>query len=85
MEENNILTNEEVLETTEEVAVCGSKKIAKMAIGIGASVLVSIITYKYVIKPIVNKIKAKKELNNAQIVNSDCVKENGDESKDYLL
>ena len=66
MEANNILTNEEVLEATEEIATCGSKKGVKIAAGIGVSVFVGIIAYKYVVKPIVAKIKAKKELKEAQ-------------------
>ena len=59
--ENNeiIMANEdvavEVVESTTKLS-----KGAKVAIGIGATVLVGGLVYKFVVKPIVKKVKAKK-------------------------
>ncbi len=51
----------ELQETTEEIATAGSGKVFKVAAGVGLAALGSVIAYKYVVKPIVAKIKAKKE------------------------
>ena len=61
MDTNKIMVNEEVIEVTEEIATAGYGKGFKVAAGIGLTVLGGFIAYKYVIKPIVAKIKAKKE------------------------
>lgn len=61
METNEIMTNEEVIETTEEIVKAGTGKWFKVAAGVGLAVLVGGLAYKYVAKPIVAKIKAKKE------------------------
>ena len=58
---NEIMVNEEVIEVTEEIATAGSGNGIKMAAGIGLVVLGGVAAYKYVIKPMVAKIKAKKE------------------------
>jgi len=47
---------EEVIETTEN-----KSGFFKVAAGIGLAALGSIIAYKYVVKPIIAKIKAQKE------------------------
>lgn len=59
MNNNEIMVNEEVMEAT-EIATSGAGKGFKIAAGIGLAALGSVITYKYVVKPIVAKIKAKK-------------------------
>lgn len=58
--ETEIMTNEEFIEETEEVvkAVIG-KKLKVFGIGI-VTVVVGGVTYKYVIKPIVKNVKAKR-------------------------
>ena len=61
MENNEILTNEEVMETTEEIVNAGSGKGFKVAAGIGLAVLAGVVAYKYIGKPLLAKIKAKKE------------------------
>ena len=61
MNNNEIMVNGEVIEVTEEIATAGSGKGIKMAAGIGLTVLGGFAAYKYVIKPMVAKIKAKKE------------------------
>lgn len=61
MDTNEIMVNEEVIEMTEEIATASSGKSFKVAAGIGLTVLGGFVAYKYVIKPIMAKIKAKKE------------------------
>lgn len=61
MNTNEIMVNEEVIEVTEEIATAGFGKGFKVAAGIGLTALGGFAAYKYVIKPMVAKIKAKKE------------------------
>ncbi len=62
MEENKIMNNEEVIEVTEEiVSKTASHKVLKMAAGVGLTVIVGGIAYKYIVKPAIAKHKAKKE------------------------
>lgn len=60
MEANEIMVNEDVMEITEEVTTCTPNKGLKIAAGIGIAALVSAVAYKFVVKPIVAKVKAKK-------------------------
>lgn len=61
MDTNEIMTNEEVVETTEEiVTAAGSGKAIKIAAGVGLSVIIGVVAYQYVAKPMIAKIKAKK-------------------------
>ena len=60
MNENiNNIVNEEVMEAT-EIATSGAGKGFKIAARIGLAALGSVIAYKYVVKPIITKIKDKK-------------------------
>lgn len=61
MDANEILTNEEVFEVTEEVAGTCYGKSFKVTAGIGLAVLAGGLAYKYIVKPMVVKLKAKKE------------------------
>lgn len=61
MENNEIMTNEEVMETTEEIVNASSGKGFKVAAGIGLAVLVGVVAYKYIGKPLLAKLKAQKE------------------------
>lgn len=57
--ENTKIMNNEVIEATEEVIEnTGMSKGVKIAAGIGLSVVVGYIVYKYVAKPVVANIKA---------------------------
>lgn len=58
--ETEIMTNEEFIEETEEVvkAVIG-KKLKLFGAGV-VTVIVGGVTYKYVIKPVITNIKAKR-------------------------
>ena len=57
--ENEVMMNEEVIETTEEIAEVESGKglIALAAVG---TIIVGAIVYKTIVKPTIAKIKAKK-------------------------
>jgi hypothetical protein len=59
MNAEKIIENKEVVEATEEIAT-GFGKGFKVAVGIGLAVLGGGIAYKYVIKPIVAKIKTRR-------------------------
>jgi len=61
MNTNEMMVNEEVIEATEEIATAGSGKVFGVAARVGLTVLGGFVAYKYVIKPMVAKIKAKKE------------------------
>jgi hypothetical protein len=61
MNTNEIMVNGEVIEVTEDIATAGSGKVFKIVVGIGLAVLGGVAAYKYVVKPMVAKIKAKKE------------------------
>ncbi len=56
MDNNEIMVNEEVM----EIVTSEAGKGFKIAAGIGLAALGSLIVYKYVVKPIVAKIKTKK-------------------------
>lgn len=58
--ENTKIMNNEVIEATEEVIKnTGMSKGVKIAAGIGLSVVVGYVVYKYVAKPVVANIKAQ--------------------------
>lgn len=60
--ENTKIMNNEVIEATEEVIKnTGMSKGIKVAAGIGLSVVVGVIVYKYVAKPVIANIKAQIE------------------------
>ncbi len=68
MDTNEIMVNEEIIETTEGIATAGSGKVFKVVAGVGLTVLGGFVAYKYVIKPVIAKIKAKKE---QQMINAE--------------
>jgi len=58
--ENTKIMNNEVIEATEEVIEnTGMSKGVKIAAGIGLSVVVGYVVYKYVAKPVVANIKVQ--------------------------
>lgn len=60
--DNNEIMNNEVVETTEEVIEnIGMNKGIKVATGIGLSIIVGAIVYKYVAKPVIANIKTQIE------------------------
>lgn len=57
-----IMVNELIEETADKITTTRSSgKGFKVAAGVGLTVLVGVVAYKYVIKPVVAKIKAQKE------------------------
>lgn len=61
METNEIMTNEEVVEAAEEIVPASSENGIGVGIAIGSAVvLVGVLTAKYIVKPLVAKIKDKK-------------------------
>jgi hypothetical protein len=66
METNEIMTNaEDIMDVTEEVATCGGSKTLKIAGVVTGAALVGIAAYKYAIKPLWAKLKAKHEAKKA--------------------
>lgn len=67
MEPNEMMVNEEVVETaaeaTEEIVKKSSGKGFKIAAGVGLVIVIGGLAVKYVIIPTANKIKAKKQQN----------------------
>ena len=72
--ENNEIINDEVIEATTDLATTGLSKGFKV-VGVGLIVLAGGVTYKYVIKPVVEKIKAKR----AQKAEAECFDESENE------
>ena len=59
---NEILTNENVVETAEEVIEkVDSCKGVKIVAGVGGAVILGVIAYKFIVKPIIAKVKTKKD------------------------
>lgn len=66
METNEIMTNaEDIMDVTEEVATCGGSKTLKIAGVVTGAALIGVIAYKYAIKPLWAKLKAKHEAKKA--------------------
>lgn len=66
METNEIMTNaEDIMDVTEEVATCGGSKTLKIAGVVAGAALVGVTAYKYAIKPLWAKLKAKHEAKKA--------------------
>lgn len=64
---NNEIMNNEVVEATEEVIEnAGLSKGVKIAAGIGLSVVVGVVVYKYVAKPVIANIKASMQRRTAR-------------------
>ena len=61
MENEKILVHDEVIDAAEKIVDVGFGKGFKVATVIGLTILVSGITYRYIVKPIVAKIKTRKE------------------------
>lgn len=59
MDANEIIKNEEIIEVTEENADVCSNNGAMIAAGIGLTVAVGGLAYKFIVKPVKAKIKRK--------------------------
>lgn len=80
---DEILTNENVIETTEDVIeTVDSCKAVKVVAGVGGAVILGVVAYKFIVKPIVAKIKAKKDDTvETKVEVVDEVSEDSDESE----
>lgn len=59
---NEILTNENVVDTAEEVIEkVDSCKGIKIVAGVGGAVILGVIAYKFIVKPMIAKGKTKKD------------------------
>ena len=66
METNEIMTNaEDIMDVTEEAATCGGSKTLKIAGVVTGAALIGVVAYKYAIKPLWAKLKAKHEAKKA--------------------
>ena len=66
METNEIMTNaEDIMDVTEEVSTCRGSKTLKIAGVVTGAALVGVAAYKYAIKPLWAKLKAKHEAKKA--------------------
>ena len=66
METNEIMTNaEDIMYVTEEVATCVGSKTLKIAGVVTGAALIGVVAYKYAIKPLWAKLKAKHEAKKA--------------------
>ena len=66
METNEVMTNaEDIMDVTEEVATCGGSKTLKIAGVVTGAALIGVAAYKYAIKPLWAKLKAKHEAKKA--------------------
>ena len=66
METNEIMTNaEDIMDVTEEVATCGGSKTLKIAGVVTGAAVIGVAAYKYAIKPLWAKLKAKHEAKKA--------------------
>ena len=66
METNEIMTNaEDIMDVTEEAATCGGSKTLKIAGMVTGAALIGVVAYKYAVKPLWAKLKAKHEAKKA--------------------
>lgn len=80
---NEILTNENVVETAEEVVeTVNSRKGMKIAAGVGGAVIFGVIAYKFIVKPIIAKVKAEKEMVDTEAETTDDISEHSDETEE---
>lgn len=74
--ENEIMNNDEVMETTEEIVKTASKGGFGKATTIGISMIVGGLAYKFIVAPTVGKLKAMKARKGFRVVNDEVVVEN---------
>ena len=70
MDTNEILTNEEVVEAAEDTAI-SLRKCWKVGIGIGVAGIAGVVAYRYAVKPMLAKWKAKREQKKAEAEEAD--------------
>ncbi len=79
MDQNTIIDNGEVIEMTEDV-VTSSNNGAKIAGYVGLGVLGGMMAYRYIVQPIIAKIKAKKSMTAANVIDFPDEKKRSEEA-----
>lgn len=76
METNEIMNNEEVMDTTEEIVKTASKGGFSKVATIGVAMIAGGLAYKFVVAPVVGKLKEMKARKGFRVVDDDVVVEN---------
>lgn len=82
MEAMEIMTNDEVIKTTEEIMKTVPSKGYKIAAGVVLAVLASGIAYKYVVKPISAIIKTRKARKMIHVIDNNQVEDDVEPKED---
>ena len=80
METNEIMNNEEVMDTTEEIVKTASKGGFSKVAAIGVAMIAGGLAYKFVVAPVVGKLKEIKARKGFRVVDDDVVVETVDEN-----
>lgn len=75
METNEIMNNEEVMDTTEEIVKTASKGGFSKIATIGVAMIAGGLAYKFVIAPTVGKLRAMKASKGFRVVENDTTVE----------
>lgn len=76
METNEIMNNEEVMDTTEEIVKAASKGGFSKVATIGVAMIAGGLAYKFVVAPVVGKLKEIKARKGFRVVDNEVVVEN---------
>ena len=76
METNEIMNNEEVMDTTEEIVKTASKGGFSKVATIGVAMIAGGLAYKFVVAPVVGKLKEMKARKGFRVVDDEIVVEN---------
>lgn len=76
METNEIMNNEEVMDTTEEIVKTASKGGFSKVAAIGVAMIAGGLAYKFVVAPVVGKLKEIKARKGFRVVDNEVVVEN---------
>ena len=76
METNEIMNNEEVMDTTEEIVKTASKGGFSKVATIGVAMIAGGLAYKFVVAPAVGKLKKMKARKGFRVVNDKVVVDN---------
>lgn len=76
METNEVMNNEEVMDTTEEIVKAASKGGFSKVATIGVAMIAGGLAYKFVVAPVVGKLKEIKARKGFRVVDNEVVVEN---------
>lgn len=80
METNEIMNNEKVMDTTEEIVKTASKGGFSKVATIGVAMIAGGLAYKFVVAPVVGKLKEMKARKGFRVIDDDVVVETVDEN-----